>query len=50
MTNSEYEEWLNKVEYVDKRTGVKTFSGELSEIGEQYLNKAWQKLYDENDN
>jgi len=48
MTNSEYEEWLNKVEYVDKRTGAKTFSGELSEIGEQYLNKAWQKLYDEN--
>ena len=49
MTNSEYEEWLGKVEYVDKRTGVKTFSGELSEIGEQYLNKAWQKLYDKND-
>jgi hypothetical protein len=47
ITNEEYEEWLSKVEYVDKKTGVKTFYGELTEPSDKYINKKWLKLYNE---
>jgi len=46
MTETDWEEWLAEVEWQDKRTGVKTFRGELSEPANKYLNPAWEKLYD----
>ena len=50
ITAEEYDEWLKKVEYEDKKTGEKVFYGELTEPSNKYLNEAWLKLYDKEGN
>jgi hypothetical protein len=50
ITAEEYDEWLKKVEYEDKKTGKKVFYGELTEPSNKYLNEAWLKLYDKEGN
>ena len=50
ITPEEHDEWLSKVEREDKKTGIKTFYGELTEPSNKYLNKAWLNLYDKEGN
>ena len=50
ITPEEYDEWLQKVEYVDKKTGKKFFYGELTEPAQKYINDKWLKLYDKEGN
>jgi hypothetical protein len=47
LTEKDYEEWLDTVEYTNTRTGVKSFKGILAEPSAKYLNPAWEKLYNE---
>jgi len=50
ITPDEYDEWIQKVEYEDKKTGKKYFYGELTEPAQKYINKKWLKLYDKEGN
>lgn len=50
ITAEEYQEWLNRVESIDPKTGAKSFYGELSEPAEKYISKKWLKLYNKQGN
>jgi len=49
MTDQDYNDWLKTVEYTNK-DGNKTFSRELAEPNDKYLNEQWLKLYDKEGN